>query len=413
MDPRHLDLDASLTRRTFGALLAASGAAMALPAGSQATTARLGPEGLRLAPGARLPVGIAGVPRGSEESATEDAVREAVRAVTDLSWLGRGDSVLIKVSCNSGNVYPATTDPAALRAMIRLLQAHGAGRIVVADMSGVQAIRFRPDSLRGSSRALLHQSGLAPVAEALGAEVHAFEEAGWDGFFAERPTAEGSWKREILLPNILRSVDHVVLMPRCSRHVLAGSTLAQKCAVGWWRHDSRLEYHHDASTFAEKTADANTLPTLREKQRLVVTSATKVMALFGPDTGRVVAPETGIVFASTDPVAHDLVSLAWLLGTRAAIPEDERDGLLDDPNTSPRVVNLMNRVVNLWLGGVGKAFSAERLEPWPTDDVWNDRVMRRAFAIGGGVPAVELAHVGGVPDATLGALARSIQLPAA
>ncbi len=401
-----------MSRRAFTAAVGATGAALALPIRANAAPKILGPEDLKVAPGARVPVGLAGVARNSDATATENAVAEAVRAVSDLSWLSRGDSVLIKVAANSGNVYPATTDPAALRAMIELLREHGAGRIVVADMSGVQAIRFTPDSLTGSSRELMVSAGLASVAEAMDAEVHAFEEAGWDGFFAERPVATGSWKREILLPNVLREVDHVVLMPRCSRHVLAGSTLALKCAVGWWRHDSRLEYHHDASTFAQKTADANTLPTLREKQRLVVTSATKVMALFGPDTGHVVAPETGLIFASTDALAHDLVSLSWLLATRAAVPSDEREAFMGDPNTSATSVNLINRMVTTWLGGVGKAFSAERLEPWPTHDVWNDRVLRRAFEISGGVPDVELAHVGGVSDRLIGTLAGAVRLPA-
>ena len=45
-----------------------------------------------------------------------------------------------------------------------------------------------------------------------------------------------------------------------------------KAAVGWWRHDSRLEYHRDAGTFSEKTADANAVPTIINKQRLVLTS---------------------------------------------------------------------------------------------------------------------------------------------
>ncbi|MEN8162155.1 MAG: DUF362 domain-containing protein, partial [Myxococcota bacterium] len=409
-------LDPSLSRRAFGGLAAAGAAALALPSRTlaspvRAQAERLGPEALRLAGGPNVPVGLAGVARGAEAAATEEAVTRAVEQITDFSWLGRGDSVLVKVSCNSGNPYPATTDPVALRAMIRLLQERGAGRVVVADMSGVQFVRFGPDETRGSSRELMQSAGLARVAEDAGAEVQAFEEAGWDAFTAERPGASGSWKSEILLPAVLREVDHVVLMPRCSRHLLAGSSLALKCAVGWWRHDSRLEYHHDASTFAEKTADANTVPTLREKQRLVVTSATKVMALFGPDTGHVVEPETGIVFACPDPVAHDLVSLAWLLATRATIPESERDGLLDDPNTSPRLVNFTNKIVTLWLGGAGKAFSAERLVPWPAHDVWNDRVLRRAFEVFGGVPAVELVHTGGVPEPLLARLADAIRLP--
>jgi len=367
---------------------------------------------LRLANGGRVPVAVAGVSRGSADQATERAVRDAARNATDFAWLTRGDSVLIKVSCNSGNVYPATTDPIAVRTMVSLLREHGAGRVIVADMSGVQAVRFSPDETMGSSRALLESSGIARAALDAGAEVQAFEEAGWDGFFAEAPEAQGSWKSSILLPNVLNEADHVILMPRCSRHLLAGSTLALKCAVGWWRHDSRLEYHHDASTFAQKTADANTLPTMRRKQRLVLTSATRVMALFGPDQGRVVAPETGIVFASENAVAHDLVSLSWLLSTRAAIPESERTGM-SDPNSSPTVVNLANRMVNFWLGGVGAAFTSERLRPWPTTNVWNDRVMRRAFEVFGGVPDAELIRSGELPATLAEALSESVRLPAA
>ncbi len=415
MDLQRTSREPFLTRRGFGRLSLAAVAAATAASAARAAPPRsvLGPEGLELADGPGVAVVLAGVERGSDEAARERAVREVALAATDFAWLSRGDSVLIKVSCNSGNVYPATTDPVALRAMIGLLRERGAGRVVVADMSGVQAVRFSPDETRGSSRALLQSSGLARAALDAGAELQAFEEAGWDGFYAERPRAEGSWKNEILLPQVLREADHVVLMPRCSRHLLAGSTLALKCAVGWWRHDSRLEYHHDASSFAEKTADANTVPSLRDKQRLVVTSASKIMALFGPDTGRVVEPETGLVFASADPVAHDLVSLAWLLSTRAAIPEPERDGLMDDPNQSPRIVDLANRMVNLWLGGAGKAWSAERLHPWPAADVWNDRVLRRAFEVFGGVPPVELVHVGGAPETLQQSLAESIRLPAA
>jgi hypothetical protein len=49
-----------------------------------------------------------------------------------------------------------------------------------------------------------------------------------------------------------------------------------KAAVGYWRTDSRLEYHQDAATFQEKTAEANTVPSLRNKLRLSLTVADKV-----------------------------------------------------------------------------------------------------------------------------------------
>lgn len=340
------------------------------------------------------------------------ALRSAVLATTDLSWLSRGDTVLVKPVCNSGNNYPATTDPVALHAMIALLRERGAGRVVVADMSGVQFVRFSKDRLHGSTRVLMTKNGLLQAAEAAGAEVHAFEEGGWDSFYDEVPRSGENWRQPLMLPKILKEVDHVVLMPRCSRHLLAGSTLGLKAAVGWWRHDSRLEYHHDARTFAEKTAEANTSATLLGKQRLVVSSATKVLTTFGPDDGYVQEPDTGLIIASESIVAHDMVSLAWLLDNRRTTPEDKRDGVIDDPNQSAFVVSMANRIVNGFLGGWGKAFSADALDPWSLETVWDDKVLRRAFEVFGGVPPIELVDANGaVPDAIRSALEKETCLP--
>ncbi len=386
-------METPLTRREFGAVTAAGLAGLALERGAQA--APEGPESppaaLSYAGGAESPVAVHALPRGAGDEATVAAVRSAAQAATDFSWLSRGDTVLLKPACNSGNAYPATTDPVALRAMIGLLKEKGAGRVIVADMSGVQFLRFSKDELSGSTRALMESAGMArPVIDA-GAEIHAFEEAGWDGFFEATPQSGDSWKGPLMLPAVLREVDHVILMPRCSRHVLAGSTLALKAAVGWWRHDSRLEYHRDAATFSEKTADASSVAEIRDKQRLVLTSATRVLTTFGPDDGHVLEPDHGLVFASEDLVAHDMLSAAWLLESRRATPSKHKDGVFDDPNNSALFVNLANRMIVRWLGGFGEMLRSESLTRYDLQTVWDDRVLRRAFKISGGVPRVRLA----------------------
>ncbi len=401
-----------LTRRRFAALAAGSVASLALPARGRSALA-VGSTPLRYAAGGNAtPVVLVGVPRGGGDDAVEQAVRQAALAATDFSWLARGDTVLLKPVCNSGNDYPATTDPAALRAMARLLRERGAGRVVVADMSGVEFLRFSKDRLSGSTRELMRRNGMLRSIEAAGAEMIGFEEAGWDGFYDERPRISASWREPILLPKILQQVDHVVLMPRCARHLLAGSTLGLKAAVGWWRHDSRLEYHHDAATFSQKTAESNTVPTLLEKQRLVLTSATKVLATFGPDQGHVVAPETGLVIASQSVLAHDMVSLAWLLHTRAGVPESLKDGLMEDPNQSGLFVDFANRVVNHWLGGFGAALTAQRLPRYDLARVWDDRVLHHAAVAFGGVPRVEIVDPErSVPRGVRESIAGQVALP--
>jgi uncharacterized protein (DUF362 family) len=381
-----------MNRREFLKLMSLASAAALVPSGLvRAFEAVLRPD-----PGVK--VSLAGVASGSSEVDLLTVVREAAEGATDFSWLSPGDTVLIKPVVNSGNPYPATTHPAGLKAMVSLLKEKGAKRVIVSDMSGVEHVKLSPDKMRGSTRELMNSCGLAQAAGEAGAELYLPEEEGWEAFFEEGPVSGTHWKSGIMMPKIVKEVDHIILLPRCSRHVLAGSTLGMKAAVGYWRTDTRLEYHHDAATLQEKTAEANTVPSLREKQRLTLTVADEILATFGPDEGTVVAPDTGLVFASESMVAHDMVSLAWLLECRRTLPDEEKKRR-KDPYASDFIVNMGNRWVVRLLGGFGQAFGAERLVRNDLDSIWDDRVLKRAFEIGGGVPALDLAQANAaLPD---------------
>ena len=190
------------------------------------------------------------------------------------------------------------------------------------------------------------------------------------------------------MPNILKEVQHIILMPRCSRHILAGSSLGMKAAVGYWRHDTRLEYHRDAATLQEKTADGNTVTTLSTKQRLVISAADKLLTTFGPDRGYVFEPDIGLIIASDSVVAHDMVSLAWLLENRRMIPASKKDGFLDTNKVVPRIVN---HLVTHWLGGWRPALSSETMSKNSLNTIWDDRVLNHSYEILGGVPVILLA----------------------
>lgn len=319
----------------------------------------------------------------------DQAIRDATFAVDTLDWLRPGDTVLIKPVINSGKPYPSTTSPLAIASMVRLLKEKGAGRVVVGDMSGVGHLDQRPEGCKGSSRKLAESAGLLnPVLDA-GAEWAFFEEAGWESFYAEQPAPGSHWQGSIMLPNVLQEVDHIVSMPRCSRHALLGNTLGLKSVVGYMRYDTRLEYHHAAKSIQEKTAEANTVPTLLRKQRLVITAADKVLATFGPDLGHVIAPPQGLVIASRSVVAHDLVSLAWLIVHWRQSPWIHKQALTD-PSSNKVVANLANRVVSAMLGGWKWGLSAQSMKHFPRPDIWHDRTLRRAFELMGGVPDIQL-----------------------
>jgi uncharacterized protein (DUF362 family) len=374
-----------LNRRRFGAAMLGAAAAAALPTG------RGGAEMAETRPTTR--VFLAGARRGVDAPGVARAVNETVEAMGGLSWLSRGDSVYIKPACNSGNSYPATTSPAGLAALVRALKDRGAGPVIVADTAGIQFVKLTPTGLRGSTRRLMAQNGLARAAVEAGAELYFPEEEGWGAFVEEEPQGT-SWKRPLMMPRRLHEVDHVVLMPRVSRHALAGSTLGYKSAVGYWRTDTRLEYHRDAATLQEKTAESATVPSLRDKQRLVLTVADQLQTTFGPDRGHNLAPEDGLVFASASLLAHDLLALAFLLHGRTLTPPRLTRAVYRDPYTSQAAVEMGNRVVVYMLGGAREMARAQRLDNPPLATVWDDRVLRRACELAGGPPALELVPVG-------------------
>jgi uncharacterized protein (DUF362 family) len=350
------------------------------------------------------------VHKGSSEQGIKLAVRDAAEAATDFSWLSKGDAVFIKAVNNSGRPYPATTSPKAILAVVEILKEKGATRVIVGDMSGVQYLRFSRTSVSGSSRVLMASSGMAEAVKVAGAELHCFEESGWNAFYEDMPTAGSNWKHGIMMPNILKEVQHIVLMPRCSRHILAGSTLGLKAAVGYWRHDTRLEYHRDASTLQEKTAEGNTVPTLITKQRLVISAADKILTTYGPDKGYVYEPDMGLVIASGSVVAHDMVSLAWLLENRRNIPASERDGFIDTSKVVPRIANHM---VTGWLGGWGSALASEKLTKTDLNSIWDDKVLTHSYGILGCVPTILLESANNaVPKALKNQLDRMTKPPA-
>jgi uncharacterized protein (DUF362 family) len=254
-------------------------------------------------------------------------------------------------------------------------------------MCGIEHVKLSPNGLSGSSRRLMEASGMARVVQAAGAEIHFFEEAGWSAFYEDAPIAGSHWKRGLMMPNILKEVHHIILMPRCGRHVLAGSTLGLKASVGYWRTDTRLEYHRDASTFQEKTAEGNTVETLRKKQRLVLSAADKILTTFGPDEGHVFQPENGLVIASESVVAHDMVSLAWLLENRRNIPLAGMERLKD---SSQWVATIGNYYVVNKLGGWGPTLASEKLIKNDIHAIWDDRVLNQAYQVFGGMPRVIL-----------------------
>jgi uncharacterized protein (DUF362 family) len=263
------------------------------------------------------------------QNTTDSAIRAALLATSNFSWLHSGDSVFVKVASNSNLSSPSVTSPAVLGSAVRFLLEAGAGTVYVGDMSGAQFVRHLPDETIGSTRENMRQNGLLEAAEAAGATIHCFEEVPYaQAYIPGIPSVAHHWADELYVAEILDRVDHIVNLPRLGKHVLAGATLGLKNAVGWISDQSRGALHRDGHVFQEKIAEINAIPQLANKQRLTLTLVDKILTTYGPDAGYHLPLDKPIVIASDDIVSHDQIALLTLLWARQQTPHTV---LQDDP----------------------------------------------------------------------------------
>lgn len=275
---------------------------------------------------------ISGVSKNASKNDIKDRIKNILLQSTDnLSFLKKGDLVLLKPALNSPDHYPATTHPLALQAVSEILIERGA-KVVAGDQSGMEHVILLSERKEGSSSDNYKKSGMADS----GVEFKAFEDYGYEeGYrhFSNEKTL--SWPNGFYITNWIDKVDHIINLPRISTHAMAGVTLGLKNMVGVLRCDSRLEFHAEGpysgifkfrklktgrkvgDKFAEMIVEINLA--LKDKLRASLFVATEAQTTFGPDNKIIklfkshrVKPEEGLIFASSDPVSADLFALGFL-----------------------------------------------------------------------------------------------------
>ena len=254
-------------------------------------------------------VSAAWLPKGETSYALFNRM---IERATDFSWLHKGDTVLVKLAANSGNPYPATSDPWALDCLLKVLKEHGAGKIYVGDQSGERYVHWTREKKTGSTRAQFLATGLQAVIDKNGATPIYFEERGYDSYLEVYPAGKHHWKEPLHITSFVNEVDHIVYLPRLSSHALADMTGAMKIGVGFLREDSRRAFHSGGENFYAMYQEINEVPAIKSKLRLAVTSGRSVQSLVGPDVGYLVDPDYGPVFASENLLAQDIFAYAFL-----------------------------------------------------------------------------------------------------
>lgn len=279
---------------------------------------------------------IYGIENKLSNSKLEESIKTVfLQSTNNLSWLKKGDKVLLKPALNSSDSYPATTHPLAVKVIKDLLEKRGA-IVIIGDQSGIGHVLQNENKIvYGSStdNFLKSEMGRSPD------EFTAFEKGYWEKDFIKfKSDQTKSWKEGFYITKWINRVDHIINLPRISTHAMSGVTLGFKNWVGILRQDSRIEFHADGplskailfraklnylktdfknqNKFIEKIVEISLA--VKAKLRLTLFVGTKAQVTIGPDSrvglieSKVVEPETGLIIASIDPIGAEVVALSYL-----------------------------------------------------------------------------------------------------
>jgi len=294
-----------MTRRSF---LAASAAALA---------SRVSAAG----EGERPVVSIVKTRNGNVEFAVERAIDllGGIREVTR----GR-ERILLKPNL----VWPAanaTTNPAVIRALARLMKAAGKDVSIgegsaAASPFNVRGSEFfrttKREVLEGLQQYVFDTLGYTEMARSLGAPLVNLH----TGELVEVPVSGAFVFPRIVLHRASAEAELVCSVPMMKTHVLAGVTLGMKNLIGAYPgavYQAVRGRMHDAAAEVEPSGTAAAIVDMVRANRvgLVVIDGSRAMQGNGPFDGTLVPMET--IVAGTNPLATDMVG-AKLMGFEAA-----------------------------------------------------------------------------------------------
>jgi uncharacterized protein (DUF362 family) len=224
--------------------------------------------------------------------------------------LMKGKDLFLKPNFNSADAPPGSTHNDTLSALVRRLQAMGAGRITVGDRSGM-----------GDTRTVMEQKNVFRMADELGFETVVFDEldaSGWEMM----QVAGSHWRKGFAIARPVLEADGVVQTCCLKTHRYGGHfTMSLKNSVGLaakWvpgeSHDYMGELHGSPHQ-RRMIAEINTA----YQPDLIVLDGVEAFVDGGPAQGKQI--DAQVILAGTDRVAIDAIGVAILryFGTTPAV----------------------------------------------------------------------------------------------
>ncbi|MFQ5827321.1 MAG: DUF362 domain-containing protein, partial [Dehalococcoidia bacterium] len=193
------------TRREFIALAAAFSALLAIDPACRQIPGETGPSEQSQA--------VVGLARSGD---VEQMVRKAIELTGGFPFLQPNDTVLLKPNVNSGDPFPATTNPAVVAAVVKVVREHSPKRVIVADHSN-------PNT--GPTVANMKKVGIYEAALQAGAEAIGLEDEEWRRV---APGGASHWQGGFRVSKLIFEVDHLITLPVVKTHYIASYSMALK-----------------------------------------------------------------------------------------------------------------------------------------------------------------------------------------
>ncbi len=220
-----------------------------------------------------------------------DNLKESILKAVDLiggfeKVIEKGDEILLKPNYNSADPPPASSEPDFVRAVIKLLYEHGAGKVILGE-SSMQGL---------TTRKVMEKTGTLEKVKETEVEVVFFDEGKW-----VRVNTGGKYLKTVSLPERALQANKVVYLCNMKTHFRADFSLSLKLGFGFVKGSQRLAFH--LRHLKEKLVDLN----LVLHPNLIIMDGRKCFITGGPFHGEVREPN--VIIASGDRVAIDVEAI--------------------------------------------------------------------------------------------------------
>lgn len=222
----------------------------------------------------------------SSGSLTESIVKTLEPLGGFANFVSKDDAILVKPNFNTGDPFPASTDPEFLETILRLL---------LKQTTNVRIIES--STLRANTKEII-ENKVGGILREL--DIPVITEKDFKFARINLKSFGAKYLKSVKLPEQIFDPNvKIILLPCLKTHFIGQYTGALKLAVGFMERKQRLRMHMSWRV-PQKVAELN----LGYKPHLIIMDARKIFVTGGPASGKMESPMK--ILASTNRVAIDI-----------------------------------------------------------------------------------------------------------